>query len=230
MALLCAGALSLGAAPAQGPSPFVLPVQAPAVPGAPEADLPSARAQGAVQGRGTKFPGELIKPNAKDPEATRKEVLEDLFNRLSQAGDEESASVIAEAIEKIWLRSGSDTIDLLMQRSLQLIQSEDYDTALDILDSIVEMAPDYAEGWNQRATVFFLKKDFRRSLDDLRHVLALEPRHFKAIAGLGLIMQELGDKEAALKAFRKALRVYPQLSDTREMEKELAREVEGQGI
>jgi len=179
---------------------------------------------------GVKFPEQLLKSNTKNPEAVRKEVLEDLYGRLSGAGDEESAKLIAEAIEKIWMRSGSDTVDLLMQRSTQMVQDEELDTALDILDSVVAIAPDYAEGWNQRATVFFIRRDYRRSLDDLRHVLALEPRHFKAISGLGLIMQEFGDKEAALKAFRKALEIYPQLTNTQQLEHELARDVEGQGI
>lgn len=176
------------------------------------------------------FPKELLNPHAENPEASKKEVLSDLFKRLRDAQDAESAGVVAEAIGKIWLRSGSDTVDLLMNRASRMIQEKELEMALDILDSVVAIAPEYPEGWNRRATVLFLKRDFRRSLEDLRHVLSLEPRHFRAINGLGLIMQELGDKKAALKAFRHVLKVYPQLNDTRQIEKELAREVEGQGI
>lgn len=177
------------------------------------------------------FPDDLLAPpKPKAPEVSRKEVMADLFERLKKAPDSESAELVAEAIDAIWLKSGSDTVDLLMNRAAVLVREENLDLALDILDSVVEIAPDYPEGWNRRATIFFLKRDFRRSLDDLRNVLALEPRHFKAINGLGLIMQELGDKEAALKAFRKVLQVYPQSSDARRIEEELAREVEGQGI
>lgn len=172
----------------------------------------------------------LLKPPPKDPEVSRKEVLADLFERLHEAPDEDSAELVAGAIEKIWAQSGSDTVDLLMHRATELVEKEQLDLALDILDSVVEMAPDYAEGWNQRATVFFLKHEYDRSLDNLRYVLALEPRHFKAINGLGLIMQEFGDKEAALRAFRKVLELYPQLPDTQRLEQELAREVEGQDI
>ena len=175
-------------------------------------------------------PEELLNPPAKESAESRKEVLADLFERLRAAADEEDAELVAEAIEKIWRRSGSDTVDLLMARAGDMVRKEQLDVALDILDSVVEIAPDYPEGWNQRATVFFMKRDFRRSLDDLRRVLALEPRHFKAINGLGLIMQELGDKEAALQAFRQVLRIYPRSGDTRQLEQELAREVEGQGI
>jgi tetratricopeptide (TPR) repeat protein len=171
-----------------------------------------------------------VKPQVEKPEASKKELLADLFARLREAPDKDSAELVAEAIDKIWMRSGSDTVDLLMSRALQMLQDKNFDVAIDILDSVVEIAPTYPEGWNQRATVFFLKRDFRRSLDDLRHVLALEPRHFKALNGLGLIMQEIGDKEAALKAFRHVLKLYPQLGETRQLEKELTREVEGQGI
>lgn len=176
------------------------------------------------------FPDQLLNKDAKDPEASRTQVLSDLFSRLREAPDAESAQLVAEAINKIWLRSGSDTVDLLITRAQKMIEEKELDVALDILDSVVEIAPGYAEGWNQRATVLFLKEDYRRSLDDLRRVLSIEPRHFRAINGLGLIMQELGDKEAALKAFRHALELYPTLNDAKQLEKELAREVEGQGI
>ena len=178
----------------------------------------------------TAVPEELLNPHAKDGVTSRKQVLADLFKRLRTAADEENAELVAEAIDKIWRRSGSDTVDLLMARAGEMVQKEKLDVALDILDSVVAIAPDYPEGWNRRATVFYMKRDFRRSLDDLRRVLALEPRHFKAINGLGLIMQELGDKEAALQAFRQVLRIYPHAEDTQRLEQELAREVEGQGI
>lgn len=175
-------------------------------------------------------PDALLNPPATDDAASRSAVLADLFERLRAAADEGDAALVAEAIEKIWEKSGSDTVDLLMARAGAMVQEEKLDVALDILDSVVAIAPDYAEGWNRRATVFFMKRDFRRSLDDLRRVLALEPRHFKAINGLGLIMQELGDKEAALQAFRQVLRLHPRAGDTKQLERELAREVEGQGI
>lgn len=164
------------------------------------------------------------------PKRDRLKLLGDLYERLTAAASQESASLIAEAIEKLWLRSGSDTVDLLMVRAEKLLRAEELDTALEILDSVVEIAPDYAEGWNQRAAVHFLKGEYRRSLEDLRHVLVLDPRHFKAISGLALILQKLGDKRAALKAFRKVLTIHPHLSDAQQAERELTREVEGQGI
>ncbi|MCG8561802.1 MAG: tetratricopeptide repeat protein [Hyphomicrobiales bacterium] len=163
-------------------------------------------------------------------EKSRHQILTELYDSLRQASDEDSAELIANAIEKLWLRSGSDTVDLLMSRAIQMVNEEDLDIALKIFDSVVSLAPDYSEGWNQRATVYFLKKDYESSLNDLRRVLRLDPRHFKAISGLGLIMQELGDKESALRAFRHVLKVHPHLGVARRSVEELTREVEGQGI
>jgi tetratricopeptide (TPR) repeat protein len=117
-----------------------------------------------------------------------------------------------------------------MNRAGVLMRDKDQDVALKILNSVIEMAPSYTEGWSRRAALYFVKKDFAKSLDDLRHALALDPKHFKAIQGLGMLMQELGDKKAALKAFRHALKVHPNLEELRQAEQELAREVEGQGI
>lgn len=173
-----------------------------------------------------------LEPSQADPEseAARTEILAGLYDRLRQAQNAESAAPIARTIEELWLRSGSDTVDVLMSRAIILVQDNDYDQAIEILDSVTSIAPEYSEGWNQRATVYFLKRDYDRSLNDLRQVLALDPRHFKAINGLALILQELGDKPAALKAYRKALQVHPHLGGANQAIKELEREVEGQGI
>jgi len=167
-----------------------------------------------------------------DPEAVagRAEILADLYDRLHKAQDAESAAPIARTIEELWLQSGSDTVDVLMSRAIILVQDNNFDQAIEILDSVTSIAPEYSEGWNQRATVYFLKREYDRSLNDLRQVLALDPRHFKAINGLALILQELGDKSAALKAYRKALQVHPHLGGANRAIEELEREVEGQGI
>ena len=117
-----------------------------------------------------------------------------------------------------------------MSRVGQLMEKEEFDVALTILDSVVEIAPDFPEAWNRRAAVYFRKKDYGKSLENLRHALAIDPLHYKAIQGLGLLMQEMGEKEAALRAYREALKVYPHMGDVRQSEEELSREVEGQGI
>ncbi len=169
------------------------------------------------------------KPEAA-PEVDRGKLLSDLYGQLVASKDEESAKLVAEAIEKLWLASGSDTVDLLMGRALKSVEEKEHDIALRLLDAVVAIQPNYAEGWNQRATVYYLKQDYRSSLNDLRQVLAIDPKHFKAINGLALIMQELGDKKSALTALRKGLKVHPFLGGAKQSEKELSRDVEGQGI
>ncbi|MDA7947151.1 MAG: tetratricopeptide repeat protein [Hyphomicrobiaceae bacterium] len=172
----------------------------------------------------------LLLKEVPDAAKDRKQLLKDLYTRLGQSEDGENSKMVATAIERLWLHSGSDTVDLLMKRVGDLMVKEEFDVALQILDSVVEMAPDFPEGWNRRAAVYFQKKDYGKSLENLRYALAIDPSHYKAIQGLGLLMQEMGEKEAALRAYREALKVHPHMDDVRQSEKELAREVEGQGI
>ena len=194
------------------------------------ASLPSmALAQTAKPGE--KIPQEMLLPkDLPDKIGDKKKLLEDLYKQLRETTEAEDAKVVTSAIERLWLRSGSDTVDLLMARTAKLLEDEKYDLALNILDSILELAPDYAEGWTRRAAVFFAKKEFGQSLENLRHALAIDPSHYKAIQGLGLLMQELGEKEAALKAFRRLLKVHPHLEEALQAVKDLSRDVEGQGI
>ncbi len=113
------------------------------------------------------------------------------------------------AILKLWLESGSDTVDLLMERTLKAMDEKNYSLALDFLDRIVTLEPDYVEGWNKRATVFYLTDDYGKSVSDIERVLSIEPRHFGALAGLGTILRELGDDKRALEAYRQALALDP---------------------
>jgi tetratricopeptide (TPR) repeat protein len=156
--------------------------------------------------------------------------LATLYDQLEKAPSEEAAEVVAKAIERVWRQSGSDTADLLMERAGVAIQAKNFELALQVLSALVEIAPGYAEGWNQLATVYFLQEDYDKAMRGLRHVLSLEPRHYKAIEGLALILREMGDKKGALRATRRALSVYPHLKSAQQAEEELKRDVEGQGI
>lgn len=188
----------------------------------PEAAPPVAEEQ---------IPEHLLLPKDEpDGVGDRKKLLAELYRKLGEAPDEQSAKVLSSAIEKLWQRSGSDTIDLLMRRAGLLMEKEDFDDALKLLNEIVEIAPDYSEGWTRRAAVFFVQKDYGKSLRDLRSALALDPSHYKAVQGLALLMQELGDKESSLKAFRHLLKIHPYLDEAQSAINELSREVEGQGI
>lgn len=158
------------------------------------------------------------------------EVLEGLFARLARAEDKEKAEVLEKAVWQIWLRSGSDTVDVLMQQSIKAMNDERMDAALAILDVVTEIAPSYPEGWNKRATVLYVQQQYEASLRDIAKVLELEPRHFGALSGKGLIRRAQGKDAEALEAFRDALKVHPFLEGAEQAIKELKIKVEGQGI
>src|SRR5215471_18972238 len=171
-------------------------------------------------------PAELPKPQRVD----RTQNLDFLFGALKAAPDADTAKAIEERIWALLFVSGSDTADLLMSRVKAAFEAKELDLATELLDAIVELKPDYVEAWNRRATIYFMKKDYGRALADIRQVLAREPRHFGALSGLGLIMQELGEDKLALEMFRRALAVHPFLERIPEVVKQLTDKVEGRDI
>jgi len=156
--------------------------------------------------------------------------LDTLFAALKIAPDDASAKAIEERIWALWLISGSDTCNLLMTRAKAATDAKDYDLALKLLDAIIEIKPDYVEGWNRRATIYYLKDDYAHAIADIGEVLALEPRHFGALSGLGQMLQEIGDDKDALEAYRKALAIDPHLEHIPELVKTLTDKVEGRDI
>jgi tetratricopeptide (TPR) repeat protein len=156
--------------------------------------------------------------------------LDTLFGALKVAPDEASAKAIEDRIWAAWIVSGSDTCDLLMSRVKEATDAKDYDLAIKLLDAIITIKPDYVEAWNRRATVFYLKQDYGHALADIREVLVREPRHFGALAGLGMILQDMGDDKHALEAFRRALAIDPHLENLSDVVKTLTEKVEGRDI
>jgi len=171
-------------------------------------------------------PSEVPKP----PPGDRTRNLDFLFEALKVAPDDASAKAVEDRIWALWLASGSDTANLLMTRVKSAIEAQDLDLALKLLDAIVELKPEYIEAWNRRATIYYMKKDFTRSLADIRQVLAREPRHFGAMSGLGMILQEFGDDKRALEVLRRALVIHPHLKNIPDMVKTLTEKVEGRDI
>src|ERR1043166_6752162 len=143
--------------------------------------------------------------------ADRTKGLDFLFGALKAAPDEASAKHVEARIWAMWLQTPSDTAALLMSQAKTAMDAQKVDIALKLLDSVIKLRPDYIEAWNRRATLYYLKNDYAHSLEDIRQVLIREPRHFGALAGLGMIMQDIGDERRALEAFRKALAVNPHL-------------------
>jgi len=187
-----------------------------------------------AQGGADNAPGpNWVAPPNDPPRAERGERtygLDTLFDALKVAPDAESAKAIEDRIWALWLVSGSDTCNLLMGRAKMAADGKDYDLALTLLNAVVELKPDYVEGWNRRATIYYLKKDYAHSIADIREVLAREPRHFGALSGLGLILQEIGDDKHALEAYRRVLAIDPRQEHIAETVKSLSEKVEGRGI
>ncbi|ESR23099.1 tetratricopeptide repeat protein [Lutibaculum baratangense] len=153
--------------------------------------------------------------------------VELLLDRLSESASPEGAGRIERRILANWSRSGSDTVDLLMNRAAEAMAAKEHDRALLYLDRVVTIAPGYAEGWNRRATLHYLRNDYARSLNDIGRVLALQPRHFGALNGLGLVLDELDQDGPALEAFRRALDVHPYLDGAEERVNRLSKSVDG---
>ena len=135
--------------------------------------------------------------------------LDTLFEQLKVSQTPASAQALERLIWGIWLESDQNSINILMRQGVQAMQSGDLATAYDRFSAIVELEPEFAEGWNKRATVLYLVGDLDASIDDVKRTLALEPRHFGALSGLGLINDALEDAEAALEAYEAALEVHP---------------------
>lgn len=156
--------------------------------------------------------------------------LDFLFGALKAAPDEETAKAVEQRIWAVWVISPSDTTNLLMTRVRTAVEAKDTDLAIKLLDSIIKIKPDYIEGWNRRATLYYTQHDYGRALEDIRQVLKREPRHFGALAGLGMILQDIGDDKQALEVYRRALAVYPKLQRIPDLVKTLQEKVEGRDI
>ncbi len=178
-------------------------------------------------------PGSWLEPPAKLPppqRGDRTRNLDFLFEALKIAPDDASAKAVEERIWSLWTVSRSDTANLLMTRVKAAVEGHDTDLAVKLLDAIIAIKPDYVEAWNRRATLFYLKKNYGQALSDIREVLRREPRHFGALSGLGLILQDIGDDRHALEAYRRALAIHPRLQRIPEVVKTLTEKVEGRDI
>jgi tetratricopeptide (TPR) repeat protein len=162
--------------------------------------------------------------------ADRMRGLDFLFGALKAAPDDASAKHVEARIWALWMQTPSDTAALLMARAKAAIDAKQADVALKLLDAVIKLRPEYVEAWNRRATLYYMQNDYTHSLEDIEQVLSREPRHFGALAGLGMIMQDLGDDRRALDAFRKALAVNPHLEKVPELVKTLTEKVEGRDI
>jgi tetratricopeptide (TPR) repeat protein len=152
--------------------------------------------------------------------------LDKLYADLPSA-DPRDAEAIQQEISAILSSHGSPTLDLILQRGRAALSEGDSETAIEHFTRLIELAPDFAEAWNMRATAYYLEDRLGESVTDIAQVLAREPRHFGALWGLGLILQRIGSDERALKAFRAAVALNPHLTDAGETIRRLAAKIEG---
>lgn len=151
----------------------------------------------------------ILPPENPDAVVETGDPLELLFAKLKKDPRHTSASATARMIWREWSASGSRSVDLLMSWAARAMGAKDYAKAQDLLDHVVVLAPDYAEGWNRRATLYYTLDDYGRSLTDIQATLSLEPRHFGALSGLAAIMQRVGKEKEALDAWYRVLEIYP---------------------
>ena len=170
--------------------------------------------------------------HAANPPATdsAKPPLETLFSQLARADSPEIAKPIEDRIATIFLQSGSPSVELLLSRVAAARAAGDKDTAKKLIEATTDVAPNYAEGWHARATLQRESGDDAGAMLSLEHVILLNPRQFVALFELGTMMEDYGNKVAALKLYRKALELDPQLEGARRHVDALSRAVEGQGI
>ncbi|TIM16995.1 MAG: hypothetical protein E5Y74_31195 [Mesorhizobium sp.] len=160
------------------------------------------------------------------PAATTKQArLDQLFSDLKRERNEKAAERIAGNIWSEWSQSGSASIDLMMQWSQKAVEGQKFDVALDFLDQVVTLQPTYAEGWNRRATVHFMMKNYGKSMSDIDHT-----RHFGALSGLAQIMALTGHKQSALEAWQKVLAIYPMMRSAQDQVGTISEELAGEGI
>jgi len=141
----------------------------------------------------------------------RTEKGEALFAALGRAKSQPEARSLESAIWMYWMHAPSNQAQSLLDRALERRSAYDYAGAIEILDELVEIAPQFAEGWNQRATLRFFQQNFEASLADIEQTLKFEPRHFGALAGKAQILMQQGRFEMGQKALRRAVDIHPWL-------------------
>ncbi len=141
--------------------------------------------------------------------------LDGLFERLAITTSDEEASNITHEIWQRWTANDDPNVSQLMQIGIRALNYSTYRKALQSFDRVIEIAPEFAEGWNKRATLYYHIKEYRRSIDDIKKTLRLEPRHFGAWSGLGLVSIAQENYSGALAAFKKALSINPHIPNIR---------------
>ncbi|MBI2718276.1 MAG: tetratricopeptide repeat protein [Rhizobiales bacterium] len=155
------------------------------------------------------------------PAERRAEQLDALFARLHRETNTDAAKATEQSIWVLWMASDSPTAEVLLQQATKAMNDGAFDPSLKILNRLIGAYPDFAEAWNKRATLYFAMGRYDDSLADIDKVLDLEPRHFGALSGRGMIFEKQKNFGAAIDAFREALGIDPNLAGAKAAVEEL---------
>lgn len=155
--------------------------------------------------------------------------LDELFGQLAEASEQNWQS-IENRIWAEWSKSGSSTVNLLLKQGHAAMKAGDLPTAIEHFTAVTDHAPDFAEGWNSRATAYYHAGKFGPSIEDIRRTLDLNPRHFGALAGLGMIFEQIGYPKDALVAYERVQAIHPHSPNIKDIIKRLNREIGGSDI
>jgi tetratricopeptide (TPR) repeat protein len=156
--------------------------------------------------------------------------LDDLFATLKNSANSVELQSAEVNIWAIWFESGNEEIDSLMEEAGTAVQSSQLAQAEHIYSKVIKMAPEFSEGWNRRATIRYYRSDYSGSIEDIRQTLALEPRHFGAIWGLGMILGWERDFSGAITAFERLLEIKPHARDAQPRIELLKQELEKSSV
>jgi tetratricopeptide (TPR) repeat protein len=154
--------------------------------------------------------------------------LDQMFEALKLAPDDASARAVEAQIWQVWMQAGSPAVQLLMRRGMRHLETRSLPDAVEDFDAIIALSPELPEGWNKRATAYYLLGDYDNAVRDIQETLAREPRHFGALSGLSHILEARGDHTAALRAYERALAIHPRLAGHEARLKELRRRALGE--
>ncbi|MBH0239415.1 tetratricopeptide repeat protein [Methylobrevis albus] len=204
--------------------PGVLPEPDSALPDA----LPRLDDEGAPA-EDTLPPDAFVTPDPALPDSGD-QTLDDLYQRLAQAKSAAEAHPFEQRILKRLVATGSATLDLMVGWSTTAASAKRFPVSLDLLDQVLLQKPDYAEGYNRRATIYYMQDEYTRAIADIDRALAIEPRHFGALSGLAMIMREIDQEARALEIYRRLEALHPNLPDVRKAIDELTLAVDGRPI
>lgn len=152
--------------------------------------------------------------------------LDQLFSALAVEEEPEELKQIQTEIWDVWMESGEDDIDYLVEQGIEELNGQAFSRAIETFSKVTRLAPDYVEGWNKRATAYYLRGDFKTALADIQTVLGLEPRHFGALSGQASIYLAIGDIKRALRSLEQILNLMPYEEDLQVQIKELRKKLD----